>query len=85
MSDKVDILGFSDGANTAMLFAPENNDKINKMFPNSNFDVLLKELEEYDKAIKHLENAKKILLTLLLKHSETKKNGIRSFAWRIFR
>ncbi len=28
---KVNILGFSDGANIAMLFAPENNDKINKL------------------------------------------------------
>ena len=28
---KVDILGFSDGANAAMLFAPENNDKIDKL------------------------------------------------------
>ena len=29
--DKVSILGFSDGANIAMLFAPENNDKIDKL------------------------------------------------------
>ncbi len=29
--EKVDILGFSDGANIAMLFAPKNNDKINKL------------------------------------------------------